>query len=78
MKKNNNIKDTVIQARVEKSLRDEVKPILYELGISLSESINIFLHQVKINKGLPFPVKLNYQETEKVVKINRKNTENRE
>ena len=43
--------------RINDKIRNEVTPILSELGISLSEAINIFLHQVKINNGIPFEIK---------------------
>lgn len=43
--------------RINDNIKNEVTPILEELGLSLSEAINIFLHQVKINNGIPFKLK---------------------
>ena len=43
--------------RVNDDIKKEVVPILDGLGISLSEAINIFLHQVKLNNGIPFNLK---------------------
>lgn len=43
--------------RINDDIKKEVTPILKDLGLSLSEAINIFLHQVKLNNGLPFSVK---------------------
>ena len=43
--------------RVNDNIKKEVTPILEDLGLSLSEAINIFLHQVKLNKGIPFELK---------------------
>ena len=43
--------------RINEKIKEEVTPILSELGISLSEAINMFLHQVKINNGIPFELK---------------------
>ena len=43
--------------RVNDDIKKEVLPILDGLGISLSEAINIFLHQVKLNNGIPFNLK---------------------
>ena len=43
--------------RVNDDIKKEVMPILDELGISLSEAINIFLYQIKINNGIPFELK---------------------
>lgn len=51
--------------RINDDIKKEIMPILDNLGISLSEAINIFLHQIKLNNGLPFnlrmhgPVELN-------------------
>ena len=43
--------------RINDNIKREVTPILDDLGLSLSEAINIFLHQVKINNGIPFNLK---------------------
>lgn len=43
--------------RINEKIKEEVTPILSDLGISLSEAINMFLHQVKINNGIPFALK---------------------
>lgn len=43
--------------RVNDNIKKEVVPILDDLGISLSEAINMFLHQIKLNNGIPFKVK---------------------
>ena len=40
--------------RINDKIKKEVTPILDDLGISLSEVINMFLHQIKINNGIPF------------------------
>ena len=43
--------------RVNDNIRREITPILDDLGLSLSEAINIFLHQIKLNNGIPFSLK---------------------
>lgn len=43
--------------RINDNIKKEVTPILDDLGLSLSEAINIFLHQVKLNNGIPFSLK---------------------
>ncbi len=43
--------------RINDNIKKEVTPILDDLGLSLSEAINIFLHQIKLNNGIPFSVK---------------------
>ena len=40
--------------RINDKIKKEVTPILDDLGISLSEAINMILHQIKINNGIPF------------------------
>ena len=43
--------------RINDNIKKEVTPILEDLGLSLSEAINIFLHQVKLHNGIPFELK---------------------
>ncbi len=43
--------------RINDKIKKEVTPILDDLGLSLSEAINIFLHQIKLNNGIPFALK---------------------
>lgn len=43
--------------RINEQIKKEVTPILNDLGISLSEAINMFLHQIKLNNGIPFALK---------------------
>lgn len=50
--------------RIDKKIKAEVIPILDNLGISLSEAINMFLHQVKIYGGIPFELKINNENTD--------------
>jgi len=45
--------------RINDNIRKEITPILDDLGISLSEAINMFLHQIKLNNGIPFTLKRN-------------------
>ncbi len=45
--------------RINDEIKKEITPILDNLGISLSEAINIFLHQIKLNNGLPFNLRMN-------------------
>ena len=51
-------KSAMIRARVDPALKTEVESILSQLGLSSSEAINLFYHQVKLNKGLPFTVRI--------------------
>ena len=53
----------IINARTERELKKEVEGILKTLGISTTEAINIFFRQVKMRRGLPFPVEIPNDET---------------
>jgi addiction module RelB/DinJ family antitoxin len=46
--------NTVINVRTDKSVRDEAKKVFSRMGLSTSAGINLFLHQVAREKGLPF------------------------
>lgn len=44
----------MIRARIEPKLKEEVEKIFKEIGITTTEAITIFYHQVKARKGIPF------------------------
>jgi len=58
----------MINARTERELKKEVEGILQSLGISTTEAINIFFRQVKLRRGLPFPVEIPNEKTLKAFK----------
>jgi len=60
---NNMARTAMINARTERELKNEVEEILKSLGISTTEAINIFFRQVKLRRGLPFPVEIPNEET---------------
>lgn len=51
-------KDALIQARIERGLKEEVDKILNALGLSASEVINALYAQIRLTKGLPFIIGL--------------------
>jgi len=51
-------KTDTIRARVEPALKRDVEAIFKKLGVSPSEAITLFLAQVKLHQGMPFPVRL--------------------
>ncbi|HKI43197.1 MAG TPA: type II toxin-antitoxin system RelB/DinJ family antitoxin [Mycobacterium sp.] len=51
-------KTTTIRARVSPELKIQVEKILAELGLSPSEAMRLFYHQVSKHKGLPFPMRI--------------------
>lgn len=53
--------DTVIRSRIDATLKIEAQTLLNRLGLSMSDAIRLFIHQVVEEKGLPFQVKLSKQ-----------------
>ena len=53
-------------------LKEKARKILSRYGLSLSDAVNIFLAQVVLERGIPFPVKIPNEETRKVLEEVRK------
>lgn len=51
-------KNSYVKVRINDDLKNDVTRICDELGISISIAVSMFLKQVSLNQGLPFPVKL--------------------
>jgi len=51
-------KTSTIHLRVEPEIKADVEKLLGRLGITTTDAINIFLNQVILTGGLPFPVKI--------------------
>ena len=47
---------TVVRSRIDQKLKQDASIILGELGLNLSDSIRMFMTQVVMTQGLPFPV----------------------
>ena len=56
-------RDTVVRARVASELKENAERVLGELGLSTSQAITLFLKQVELRQGLPFPVEIPNAET---------------
>ena len=52
------IKETYVRARVDDRLKEESEQILDALGLTTAEAIRIFLHQVRLYRGMPFDLRL--------------------
>lgn len=48
--------DTVIRSRINPAIKAEASEILEDMGMSMSDAIRVFLHQVVAQRSLPFPV----------------------
>jgi DNA-damage-inducible protein J len=61
-------KSAMIRARVEPELKTEVEGIFKELGLTTTEAITLFYHQVKTRKGIPFDLSIPNEITLKTVR----------
>ena len=62
------MKTEIINARVEPALKSSAERIFKSLGMTTTQAVSIFLSQVVLNKGLPFPVSLPNKATLAAVK----------
>ena len=51
-------KNAYINARVDKRVKTRAQKVLDKVGISTTDAINLFLHQIVLHEGLPFEVRL--------------------
>jgi DNA-damage-inducible protein J len=58
------VKESYVRARVDDRLKRDSEEILHELGLTTTEAIRIFLHQVRHHKGLPFDLRLKEQNSD--------------
>ena len=58
-------KTAVVKARIEPELKADVEHILGELGLSPTQAVTLFYHQIKQNRGLPFEIKLTGEQPSK-------------
>ena len=51
-------KSSSIYTRVEPEIKEQAEQVLKSLGIPMANAVNLFLHQIVLQKGIPFEVKL--------------------
>jgi DNA-damage-inducible protein J len=61
-------KSETIRARVEPALKRDAEAILKKIGLTSSEAITLFLTQVRLTKGLPFPLRVPNKQTRQAIK----------
>ena len=61
-----------IRARVELGLKSEVENILSELGLTVSETVHLLYRQIKLQRGLPFDVRIPNELTTRTLNASRK------
>jgi DNA-damage-inducible protein J len=57
------VKTTMIHARIEPRLKKSAERVFSEIGMTTTEAIRLFLKQVELHRGLPFPVSIPNAET---------------
>jgi DNA-damage-inducible protein J len=57
-------KSDMIRARVKPGVKEAAEKIFSKLGLSVTEAITMFYHQVKLHNGLPFEVRIPNEETQ--------------
>jgi len=53
---------------MEPALKKQVETILHKLGLSITDAIGLFYHQIKLRQGLPFDITLPNAKTLKTFK----------
>jgi DNA-damage-inducible protein J len=56
-------KTLMIHARIDPRLKKSAEAIFSDLGLSTTEAIRLFLRQVELHRGLPFPIVTPNEET---------------
>ena len=51
-------KTATIRTRIEPGLKSEVEEILSHLGLTASETVHLLYRQIKLQRGLPFDVRI--------------------
>jgi DNA-damage-inducible protein J len=64
-------KTETIRARVEPELKRDAEAVLKKLGLTSSEAITMFLAQVKLTNGLPFPIRVPNKVTKRAITATR-------
>ena len=51
-------KSSVVHARVDTELKENVENILAAVGLTPTDAINLMFKQIELNNGLPFEIKV--------------------
>jgi addiction module RelB/DinJ family antitoxin len=52
------VKNETLHIRIDGNVKQNAEKTLEILGLSISEAVNMFLHQINLVGGLPFDVKI--------------------
>ena len=64
-------KTQTVRARIEPKVKRNAEAVLKKIGLTQSEAITLFLTQVALHKGLPFPVHVPNRATRQAIKETR-------
>lgn len=64
---NNTVRNTVVRARINSDVKDNVENILSQLGLTMSEAISMYMAQIQIAEGIPFAVNIPNKTTLKIL-----------
>ncbi len=51
-------KDSFVHSRIDEDVKEKASFILDTIGLSVSDAIRLFLKQVIMKRGMPFPVRI--------------------
>jgi len=60
-------KTATINVRVDEQVKAKAEKILGKIGISTSDTVNALLHQIVLQKGIPFPLRIPNADTRKAM-----------
>ncbi len=56
-------KSSFVHSRIDEDIKEQASFILEKIGLNVSDAIRLFLNQVVMRKGMPFPVCIPNEET---------------
>ncbi len=65
-------KTATVRARIEPGLKTDVEDILSELGLTASETVQLLYRQIKLQRGLPFEVRIPNALTERTLNASKR------
>jgi len=60
-------KESVVRARIEPELKAEAEAILKKMGMTTAEAIRLFMNQIRLNHGFPYPLRIPNKVTEEAI-----------
>jgi DNA-damage-inducible protein J len=57
-----------VHARIDADTKEQAESIMRTLGLTPSQTVNLFYRQIIASRGIPFPVKIPNDETDATLK----------